>query len=167
MTTDQRFPSIPVSDLEGRSLVFPDDIDADTMVAVVAFRRQHQALVDSWVPWLEERQRADPRFAFFEIPCLSVMWTPTRSFIDGGMAAAIKVPTILRRTMTYYGRLARVTGPLGITNTKTITVLALNQAGTVLAQTTGACVPNEAKALAVRLDAAHRDSAPPGDPSQA
>ena len=167
MTTDQRFPSISVTDLEGRSLVFPGDIRASTMVAVVAFRRQHQALVDSWVPWLEDRQHTDPGFAFFEIPCLSMMWTPTRSFIDGGMAAAIKVPTILQRTMTYYGRLSRVTGPLGITDTRTITVLALDQVGAVLGRATGAFSPEEASALAARLDLGRGTTSPSGDPSQA
>jgi hypothetical protein len=109
-----RFPRTEARDLEGRDVVLPDAFDGDRNVVIVAFRREHQGLVDSWIPWLEERAAHDPGLRFYELPTIARLWAPMRGFIDGGMATAIKDPTVLRRTLTVYGDRTRLTDPLGI-----------------------------------------------------
>jgi hypothetical protein len=51
--------------------------------------------------------------------------------IDGGMAAAIREPVVLRRTLTVYGDVGRVTGPLGIGDRSTATLLVVDGEGRV------------------------------------
>jgi hypothetical protein len=92
---------------------------------VVAFRSQHQRLVDSWLRWLEEFVVRTPDARFYELPAISSRWNFARGFIDGGMARSIKDPIILQRTLTYYGNLDALTQPLGITTRHDIHVLAL------------------------------------------
>ena len=81
---------------------------------------------------------------------MRTIWAPARPFIDGGMAAAIRNPVILQRTLTIYGDVNRVTRPLGIDDRSTITVLLVDRAGTVRWQAQGGHSPE----AALELDAA-------------
>ena len=140
------FPRVPVRDLEGRSVSTPTCFEGSLNVVIVAFRREHQRLVDSWIPWLEEIQRTIPDLRFYEVPAISGTWKPVRRFIDGGMAQAIKVPAVLQRTFTYYGDLSLLTTPLQITDRNDIHVLSVT-AGEVRARTSGDFSPTKAESL--------------------
>ena len=153
MRTGIGFPRLPARDLEGLDAWLPGAFSGQRNVVIVAFRRQQQALVDSWVPWLEEHATADPGFRFYELPTIGRQWAPVRNMIDGGMAAAIREPEILRRTLTVYGDVRRLTGPLGIDDRSTVTLLVVDGGGTV--QWAGAGGFDEA--TAVELDAALQD----------
>jgi len=131
MATGTVFPSVPARDLEGRDVTLPDAFTGRRNVVIVAFRRQHQDLVDSWVPWLEERAAVDPDLRFYEIPTIGRLWAPVRNLIDGGMAAAIREPVILRRTLTVYGDVGRLTHPLGIVDRSTIALFVVDAVGGV------------------------------------
>ena len=150
------FPPVRARDLEGRDVELPDAFAGERNVVVIAFRRQHQTLVDSWLPWFEEQAETDPGLRFYELPTIGRLWAPVRPFIDGGMAAAIRDPVILQRTFTIYGDVGRVTGPLGIRDRSTITVCALDGSGSVLGQGTGGFTVDLAEELGAAL-AAHRD----------
>lgn len=151
------FPRISARDLERRDVVLPEAFAGERNVVAVAFRRQHQSLVDSWVPWFERQASTDPGLRFYEMPTIGRLWAPARPFIDGGMAAAIRDPVVLRRTFTVYGDVGRVTGPLGITDRSTITVLCVDGQGTVLWQGTGGCTESLTRDLDAVLDE-HRRS---------
>jgi len=125
------FPGIAARDLQGHDVTLPDVFAGQRNVVLVAFERRHQALVDSWVPWLEAHAGTDPGLRFYEVPTIARMWAPVRNFIDGGMAAAIGEPEVLQRTFTVYGDVGRVTRPLGIENRSTIAVFLLDGSGTV------------------------------------
>jgi len=49
---------------------------------IVAFRRKQQAIVDSWVPWLEDGPPPIPA-RFYELPTIGRVWAPVRNMIDG------------------------------------------------------------------------------------
>ena len=155
MTSDRSktisFPRLNARNLEGLDVKLPDAFDGDRNVVLVAFRREHQSLVDSWVPWLEERVALEPEVKVFEVPVIGRMWAPMRRFIDGGMAASIKVPRILQRTLTVYGPVDALTEPLGITDRSTITVLLLDAKGSVLWSCTGGHTHSKATQLSSQL----------------
>ena len=132
MTHAASFPTVHARDLQGREVTIPGAFEGRVNVVLVAFRRDHQRLVDSWVPWLEARAEAQPDFRFYEIPTIGRLWAPFRNVIDGGMAAAIKVPHILARTLTVYGDVSRITTPLSIDDRSTIALFVVDGDGTVL-----------------------------------
>lgn len=136
--TDLAFPVLSARDLEGRDVTVPDAFEGDRNVVLVAFQRHHQALVDSWVPWLEQQAASDAGLRFYELPTIGRLWAPMRPFIDGGMAAAIREPVILRRTLTIYGDVNRIARPLGIADRSTIAVFLVEQGGSVRWHGTGA-----------------------------
>lgn len=131
MRLDIAFPSAAARDLEGHDVRLPDAFEGTWNVVLIAFARQHQELVESWVPWLEDRSASDPKFRFYEVPTIGRIWAPLRNFIDGGMASAIREPVILRRTLTVYGDVGRLTTPLGIVDRSTITLVLLDGSHTV------------------------------------
>ncbi len=125
------FPNVDARNLQGLDVQLPAAFEGRHNVVLIAFQRNHQSLVDSWVPWLEQRAAADPTLRFYEIPTIGRIWSPARKFIDGGMASAIRVPEILQRTLTVYGDVNRLTQPLGIDDRSTIAVVLVDAEGTV------------------------------------
>ena len=126
------FPQIRARNLEGLDVEVPDAFVGDRNIVAIAFHRSHQRLVDSWVPWFEQQAGSDPGLRFYELPTIGRIWAPVRNFIDGGMAAAIREPLILQRTLTIYGDVNRVTKPLGIEDRSTIALLLVDGSGHVL-----------------------------------
>ena len=68
MHTGIEFPRLRARDLEGDDAWLPDAFAGDRNVVIVAFQRRHQALVDSWVPWLEDRAAEIPASASTNCP---------------------------------------------------------------------------------------------------
>jgi hypothetical protein len=131
MQSHVAFPSVPARDLQGLDVRLPGAFQGRRNIVLIAFYRRQQALVDSWVPWLEEQSAADPELRFYELPTIGRIWAPMRNFIDGGMAAAIREPRILKRTFTIYGDVRQVTRPLAIEDRSTITVVLVDGSGIV------------------------------------
>ncbi len=147
------FPTLPVRNLEGQNLELPSGFESDRTIAIVAFQRWHQSLVDSWLPWLKELQTRQPEVQVYEIPVLSSMYMFMRWMIDGGMAAAIPSQEVRARTLTAYTDVGRVVRMLGLSDTSTITVLLVNRAGHILWQGYGSYDSQQAAALEEALQA--------------
>lgn len=153
MNSGISFPQIDARNLEKVDVRLPAAFAGERNVVMIAFQRHHQDLVDSWVPWLEQQSASDPGLRFYEIPTIGRIWAPARRFIDGGMAAAIRVPAILQRTLTVYGDVSRLTSPLGITDRSTISVALVDSRGQVHWQGSGGFTSAVAEDLRVALEA--------------
>ncbi len=129
--TERSFPRIKARDLDGREVMLPTGLAGEWNVVIIAFRRQQQAMVDSWVPWLRDLAEATPGLGFAEVPAIGLAWQPARTAIDGGMAAAIADQQARRRTLTVYADLRRLTGPLGITDRNSIWLFVTDRDGQV------------------------------------
>jgi hypothetical protein len=145
------FPQLTARDLDGRERMLPTELPGEWNVVIVAFRRQQQSLVDSWVPWLQKRAATAPGLGFAELPAIGLAWQPARPAIDGGMAAAISDQQTRRRTLTVYTDLRRLTGPLGITGRNTIWLFLTDRAGRVRWHGSGGWGAASAAALAAAI----------------
>jgi hypothetical protein len=157
-----RFPTLPVRDLDGRDLTLPADLEGERNVVVLAFEMRHQRLVDSWIPWLEDRAARDDAFRYYEVPTIGTGWRPVRSWIDGGMRRGIPDPAVRRRTLTAYVPLGPVTAELGITDTSDVWVVAVDAQGAVRWRGRGPYTPAAAGDLGATVDAMVNDASPPG-----
>jgi hypothetical protein len=135
------FPQVRARNLEGVDVDLPAGFAGDRNIVAIAFQRNHQSLVDSWIPWFEEQASTDPGLRFYELPTIGRIWAPIRNLIDGGMAAAIREPAILQRTLTVYGDVNRVTRPLGIEERSTIALLLIDGSGHVRWRGAGGFTP--------------------------
>lgn len=135
MTTDH-FHRLRGRDLTGRTRWLPDAFEERLNVVFVAFRREQQAMIDSWAPWLRRPDVAD-RLAFCEVPVLARHWAPMRPVIDGGMAAAVRDEKARRRTITVYGDVAKIAEALDIPDRSTVSVFLVAHDGRILDRTAG------------------------------
>ncbi len=132
MTTVVRnFPAVEARSLDGRRLMLPSELEGDLNLLAVAFRRNHQGDVDSWAEDFAAAERNHIGVRGYEIPVISRRWSPARGFIDGGMAAAIRDPEVLARTLTVYGDVSRVSDSLGLPDRSQIAVVLCDRDGVV------------------------------------
>lgn len=152
MSERRSFPQLEGRDLERRAVSLPEGFSGERNVVIVAFRREHQTLVDSWVPWLEARAEVDTGLRFYEMPTIGTQWSPARRMIDGGMASAIGDPVVLQRTITVYTDVRRVTDGLGIDRTDTVWLFLVDATGTIRWRGQGAFDDGLAASLGAALD---------------
>lgn len=140
-----QFPDVDTRTLQGVDKRLPDDLPAERTLLLLPFRQWQQRQVDAWISraadagWATDLtgDEGEPPFAVLEVPCISRRWSVGRAFIDGGMAANIRVPTVLARTWTAYTDVGRVQRALGITDSEQTWVGVLSRSGEVLAHAAG------------------------------
>ncbi|HEX6944621.1 MAG TPA: hypothetical protein VF196_00405, partial [Casimicrobiaceae bacterium] len=121
------------------------------------FRREQQALVDEWLPWLVDLEERRPDVAVFELPVLSSAYAPARWFIDGGMARGVGTDAARARTITVYTDVGKAVRELGLPGTDTIGVLLVERSGRVLAREHGGFDDEKATRLTAALERASAD----------
>jgi hypothetical protein len=136
-TSGDRFPSLSARDLERTERTLPDAFSGAWNLVVVAFRRQQQTQVDQWVAWHSSVATDRPGFECWEIPVIGAMWSPARTFIDGGMAQAVREVHARQHTLTVYTNVAKATYALDIADTGTVTALLVDADGRIRWRTAG------------------------------
>lgn len=131
------FPRLSARDLEGRAVSLPDDFTGELNLVLVAFRREQQPIVDTWIASFQEIAAEHPNLRCYELPVIATRWSPARPFIDGGMAQAVREEEARRRTLTVYTDVRRVTDALAIEDASVVTVLLVDSDGRVRWRTTG------------------------------
>lgn len=131
MSENITFPELDARNLESRSYRLPGDFEGAYNVAMVAFRRWHQGMVDSWSAPLRRLSEAYPHLRAYELPMLSSPYVLARFFIDGGMAAAIPDREVRASTLTVYTDVSKVVAALRIPGTETIHLFLVDRAGRI------------------------------------
>jgi len=134
----RRFPEIQARSLEREHYDLPAEFEGRRNVAVVAFRREQQQLVDTWLPFLLALEAEHDDLRVYEIPTISRRWAPARWFIDGGMAVGIADRQACARTLTSYTDVGHVQRALGLRDDTTIATVLTGRDGRITWMTTGA-----------------------------
>ncbi|WP_340098041.1 hypothetical protein [Salinibaculum salinum] len=129
--TEARFPPITGETLTGRTLTFPGDFEAPLNLVFVAFKRSQQSDVDTWLDVAVAVESDFPDVRFYEIPVISRLYAPARSFIDGGMRVGIPDDDTRERTVTVYTDKRVVRRALDIDDEGDIHALLVDRDGTV------------------------------------
>lgn len=131
--------------LAGAEIALPTELPAPRTLALLAFQQRHQGCVDRWIARAETAGVPGspldlaPAAAtcVVEIPVLSTRWKVGRGFIDGGMAANIRIPRVLARTITVYTNVSAFQRLLGIPGSDEVQACVVTPAGEVLARVPG------------------------------
>ncbi|MBL0171056.1 MAG: hypothetical protein IPP90_10045 [Gemmatimonadaceae bacterium] len=145
------FPSVSGSNLEGRKFSLPADFGGDFNVVLVAFKREQQNDVDTWLPFLRETtaRRSDVRV--YELPTLNRGYRFMRGVIDGGMARGIPERATREATITLYIDKSPFKQALGIDSESQIRIYLVARGGRVLWHGNGRYSEELASALAAML----------------
>lgn len=144
---EARFPSLSGTSLSGRRFTLPEGFEGRANLVFVAFRREQQALVDTWLPAAREAAFASPEMRFYELPTIGRAYLLMRPVIEGGMRGGVTDRAARDATITLYTDTGRFRRALRIPDDRTIHVLLLDRAGTVRWRAEGGFTPDKGAAL--------------------
>lgn len=124
------FPELGGRALSGREIVFPGSVAGLVTLLALAFRRQAQAQVDSWVEPFVRTFGQREGCAFFEVPMLAGSWKLLAGWIDGGMRGGIPAGRH-DHVVTYYGELGGYTRALRMADRSLCYCFLLDRKGVI------------------------------------
>jgi hypothetical protein len=128
----RQFPRVEGSNLEGRRFSLPADFEAELNVVLIAFRREQQADVDSWMPFFTGKKLTERGIRVYKLPTLNRSYRMMRRFIDGGMARGIQDKGTREATITLYIDKSPFKKALGIVTENRIVTMIVARDGRVL-----------------------------------
>jgi hypothetical protein len=135
------FPRVEGRNLEGDRFMLPGDFGGAINVVLVAFKREQQHDVDTWMRALKRIAEANADLRVYELPTLGRRYRLMRSFIDGGMRAGIPDRAVRAATVTLYIDKAPFRRALGVRDEDRIYVLLVDREGRVHWRAEGAFDP--------------------------
>ena len=142
------FPPLTASNLEKRGLSLPADFEGDRNLLLVAFEREQQKNVDTWLHKMKQFEESDPGFRYYELPTSEKLNPVMRWFIDSGMRRGILDLKARERTITLYLDKKPFCDALLITDQKKIYAFLVDRGGNVLWKSEGDF--DEAKATSLK-----------------
>lgn len=147
-----QFPRVDGSSLEGERLGLPSGFKGALNVVIVAFKREQQADVDSWTPFLKSVGALRPDLRVYELPTLGRGYRMMRPFIDGGMRRGIPDVAVRAATITLYIDKAPFRESLRLRDEDRIYLLLVDQQGRVFWRTEGRFDERGGAAMVRRID---------------
>ncbi len=131
------FPIIEASNLEGQKVLLPQDLEGTLNVVIIAFQRQQQLLVDTWIPFLEALMHKTLGLAFYELPTIRSGIPFLRFIVNSGMRSGIPEKSARERTITIYIKKKKFRQRLEIPNEDTIYIFLMKKDGHILWRSEG------------------------------
>jgi hypothetical protein len=143
------FPSVEASNLERRAFNLPADFEGERNLLLVAFEREQQKDVDTWLREMKRFESLDPDFHYYELPTIQRPGAFMRWFIDTGMRHGIPDRKARERTITLYLEKKPFLDAMLITDQKKIYAFLVDREGSVLWRSDG--VYEETKGASLRI----------------
>lgn len=132
------FPTITAENLNRERVTLPDDLAGNPALVLIAYKRQQQTNVNTWLDRMDEIEAAIPGVQIIETPTISSgTWGWMAGFIDGGMRSGIPDPEARARTITLYTDVSLFNQALNIESTDTIYAVLLDAEGEVVGKVEG------------------------------
>lgn len=125
------FPTISAAALSGRDYTLPRDFEGRANLVFVAFRREQQAQIDTWLPAARALADAHPALRYYELPTIGRGFVLMRPIIARGMRGGVTDPQARDVTITLYTNVDAFRRALGLSSNATTYALLLDRAGVV------------------------------------
>jgi hypothetical protein len=152
------FPTLSATNLEGQRFQLPNDLKGELNIVIIAFKREHQELVEEWVPFLTILVQNNPSLAFYELPTLNSSYLLIRWMINGGMRSGISDKEARERTITLYTNKKEIKRQLNIPNEETIYIILIDKNGRIIWRTNDKYTEEKAQELEKVLEKYKTDS---------
>lgn len=96
------FPKIVGINLEGKEQKLPDSFTNKLNIVIVAFKREQQSEVDSWIKATESILQENSNVNFYEVPLIYELSAFKRLWVNNGMRFGITNKIARKRTITVY-----------------------------------------------------------------
>lgn len=109
----KKFPAVTAETLEGNRHTVPDDARGKVTLVTVAFLRESQSQLDSWLNPFYEKFGTNPEIMFYEVPMISSGYRFMKFIIDRGMRGGL--PKFKHKhVVTMYGDVEKYTSALNL-----------------------------------------------------
>lgn len=96
------FPKLTGIDLDGNKKELPQAFAGKLNIVIVAFKREQQSEVDTWIKTAEPILQKNPQVNFYEIPLIYELSAFSRAWVNNGMRFGIPDKIARKRTITVY-----------------------------------------------------------------
>jgi hypothetical protein len=156
------FPVIAAETLRGRRIQLPGQLKGERNLLLVAYEREQQSDIDTWLAVLDTFSVQPPAFAYYELPTIGGKFKLMRAVIDGGMKQGIPDRAQRDRTITLYLDVEWFRKQIGTEADPGIAALLVDREGTILSRWYGRYSDEAGEQLRAAL--AENDSLPPKAP---
>lgn len=132
----QQFPDVAGIDLLGEERALPGSMQGTLNIVAVAFEREHQTPVNTWIPVAEDIMQSQDEVRFYEIPVIYEMNAAGRFWVNNGMRSGIPDDEARERTITVYTDRDKFTDLLAMQMDR-IYLLLVDNDGAILWRTEG------------------------------
>lgn len=133
-----RLPMVAGRDIDGNDFVVPTDFAGELNLVLMAFTREHQYDVNTWLPHARELEASWQGFRVYEVPTLWEMNWLQRKQLDFWMSTGIQDPLARATTITLYTDLQAMQAALALPDFDTIQILLVDRNGVVVWRSAGA-----------------------------
>lgn len=131
------FPAVSGKNLKRKRFNLPQDFPARQTLVLLAFWRQQQQDIDTWIPFATKLENTLPNFSYVELPVVYQMGKIRQFMLNEGMRAGIPDSAAREKTITLYLDKPRFFQQLEINSDNEIQILLVGPGGEILWRTTG------------------------------
>jgi len=132
-----KFPALESETLEKQVVQLPQDFRGERNLLLIAFERDQQKDIDTWLTQMKRYEDIDRDFRYYEIPTIEKMNRFMRWFINTGMRHGVPDKKARERTITLYIDKEPFKKSLQIPDEKKIYAMVVDRSGNVLWRATG------------------------------
>ncbi len=136
------FPRLEAETLSGGKVAYPDSVKGSVTLILIAFERQTQGKIDTWLNPFVERFGNTPGIKYYEIPMIKRRWIVISPIIDGGMRSGLPEAKHNHVT-TYYGNVDTYAKLLSIRDKSDCYVYLLDPDAKIRWHISGAATPEK------------------------
>lgn len=149
-----QLPPITADDLNGRSVSMPQGFSGEVNLLLIAFEREQQADIDTWLAVLGPVAAEEPRFDYYELPTVGRFTAVGRWFLDNAMRSGITSVEQRRRTITIYAPKPELMAGLRLSAEDRIYAILIDRSGAALWRAEGLASPEKLADLRAAIAAA-------------
>lgn len=146
-----QFPKVSGFNLLGKKFDLPGNFAASYNVVILAYDREQQEDVYTWLPLLQKLETNFSNIRYYEVPTLPEYNAIVRAQIDNWMIAGIPDKETRDRTITLYLDVESFNDALNIDSTREIQILLVTSKGEILWQEKGAYSQEKGEAMQKRI----------------
>jgi len=130
------FPRLSGENLNGKKYSIPDDLSGSIKIIAVGFDRNHQEIINTWIPVLDNILDKENKIKLFELPIIYEMKYPGRIWLNNAMRIGIPDLKSRERTITIYTNRDFLIKELNLNITESY-LFVINNRGKILWLTSG------------------------------
>lgn len=146
------FPRVHGANLERRPFTLPDDFEGERNLVLLAFKREQQFDIDTWIPTAKRLTQDHPDVRYYELPTISRGVPLARWWLDGAMRAGIPDLAAREATITLYLDKEAFRDALHLPAEDTIYALLVDRAGNIYWRAEGVSTEEKVRELQQALN---------------